>query len=113
VVIYLFLIAITQTIVSEKERIAFQLAIERFANVHAISSHLVIGALIIFANNSFEERLPIFSEVQVVGPDHHFCSIPLWYRPKPLVKKVENMPKIINLKSGLISHNTPANMAIT
>ena len=105
--------AIIQTIVSKSERIAFQLAIERFANVHTISSHLVNGAFMIFSNNSSTERSSIFPEEQVLGPDHHFCSIPLWYRPNPLVKKGENAPKIMNLKSGLISHNTPANIAST
>lgn len=44
---------------------AFQFAMENPKNDQEISSHLTIGAFIIFANNSLVERLPISAELQL------------------------------------------------
>ncbi len=104
-------IASSQTSANNNDKNAFQLAIEKPNNDQEISSHLIIGAFIIFASNSVVERLLISADVQLWGPNHHFFSIPEWYTPKALANTFVSDPITNSWFFGFISQSKLTNIA--
>lgn len=94
-----------------KDRSAFQLAIENPKKDQTTSSHLTIGAFIIFENNSAVDRSPMPAEVQLCGPNHHFCSMPEWYIAKDTATSVDSRPKNRRRVSWAISQTMPISIA--